>query len=324
MEAALHFRGISPGRSRGADRWYVYPGSPGRASFLRCAGLDKDRPQTKKSLLGGSLFPPSTSSAPPELEPLIPLQTALTRASYAVKPAVTTADTDYAALTNPAAAPLAPPVHAARLSALLKSLGTAEQAIAETLRTRTALIEALEALVAVNRAAYSDEAANETRLQRGRQEIEDRKRTVEDAIMRGLSAEDIDGRGPVTADNESNEAAGGAAMNSAPASHDPYMSGDGQIERPDFEPLTPPPAPDVESFTPPLRNPVDEEAPEVALSISKPDDAALSHVRPASSNGDSPNGSKRRKVSRSSFGEEMFAGEDAMEGLDAEVVGMLG
>jgi len=324
MEAAIHFRGIGPGCGRGANRWYACLGLPHDVSFLHCAGLDKDRPQAKKSLLGGSLFSSSTSAAPPELEPLVPLQTALTRASYSVKPAVKAADTDYDALTDPAAAPPAPPVHAARLSALLKSLGTAEKAIAETLRTRTALIAALESLVAVNRAALSDEIAQQTQAQDRRQDIEDRKRAVEDGIMRGLSAEDVDASGPVAADNESNEAAGGAALNSAPASHDPYLSGGGEIERPDFEPLTPPPAPEVESFTPPLLSPIGGEASAAALASSKSVDVTASHVRPTSSDGNSPNENKRRKISRSSFGEEMFAGEDAMEGLDADVVGMLG
>lgn len=257
-------------------------------------------------------------------------QATLTRVSLAIKPAASVVESDYTALTNPAATLPAPPVLAARLSALLKSLATAESAVVESLRARAALTEALEALLAKNRAAQEAEVAQQAQLSERRAEVEDRKRSVEDDIMRGLSAEEADAAGAVMADNDENTAVGGAAMNSTYGSHDSYGNGEGEIERPDFEPLTPPLAPKVESYTPPYPPTVGRSEAIEPLSLASAGEAAITvpRVRAPSHSDGAPNGAKRRKTSRQGTGDDEFVGfgtgEDAMEGLDADVVGMLG
>lgn len=300
------------------------------APVLIVLGLDKDRPSSKRPLLGGRLFSPS-SLVPPELEPLVGPQTTLTRVSLAIKPAVSAAESGYSALTDPAATLPAPPVLAARLSALLKSLASADTAVVESLRARATLAEALEALLAKNRAEQEVETAQQAQLNERRAEIESRKRSVEDDIMRGLSAEEADAAGAVMADNDTNTAVGGAALNSTSGSHDSYGNGDGEIERPDVEPLTPPLAPKVESFTPPYLPTASRLEAVEPMSLAPTEEPAITvpRVRTLSNSDGAPNGAKRRKTSRQGTGgDDDFAGfgtgEDAMEGLDADVVGMLG
>ncbi|KAF2085518.1 DUF618 domain protein, partial [Saccharata proteae CBS 121410] len=153
--------------------------------------LDKERAAGggagRKPALGGSLF--SSSSAPPEIQPLVPLQTALNKAQSTQKPAVTTAYSAYDALIDPAAPVPTPPVHAARLSAVLKNLASAEGAVAESIKARRELISGLEKLLETNRSALAADESAHYELGTRRAGIEAKKREVEDGIMRGLSAE---------------------------------------------------------------------------------------------------------------------------------------
>lgn len=176
--------------------------------------------------------------------------------------------------------------------------------------------------------------------------MEAKKREVEDSIMRGLS--DGETFAPVAADNDNTTVAGGGALHpmSALPTEDDYV-----IARPEVEALTPPP---FESYTPPMEPVVsylpaftptpDADVPldpRLAHRLTHPPSAGAAmdtavgqrtmagyHARPDSSGGltnEGPASAKRRKMSR---GDEEFAGfgnvENAMEGLDDEVVGMLG
>ena len=193
---------------------------------------DVDRTKsTRKPALGGSLF--SSSTVPPELTPVAPLATTLQKADLATKPAVTAANQDYEKLTNPNAAIPSPPMHAAGLAALCKKLALAEGAVAESIKARKALITGLEQLLETNKRKLVDEEAQEADLKTRKDAIESRKRAVEEAILKGLSAAEQNriSTAPLPVATTSPVAATFSAAQ----------------ERPEVEELTPPP---MESFTP--------------------------------------------------------------------------
>jgi regulator of Ty1 transposition protein 103 len=194
--------------------------------------IDKAKGTTKKTLMGNSLFGEGTSSSgmPKELESLGPLQIALSRANLATTGATQTANAEYEKLNDPNAALPSPPVHAARLSALLKSLANAESSVAESIKARKTLIVGLEKILQNNQAALDKEESIYADLSSRKTSTEAKKREVEDSIMRGLSAGNSPG-------------ANGSSDNRAR----PESTAAPEPERPDFEALTPPP---VESFTP--------------------------------------------------------------------------
>ena len=94
---------------------------------------------------------------------------------------------EYVKLTDPQTQAPAPPVHAARLSGLLKSLASAEGAVAESIKARRALIEGLEKTLEMNRIGLRTEETEASDLADRKTTIEAKKREVEDGIMRGLA-----------------------------------------------------------------------------------------------------------------------------------------
>lgn len=150
----------------------------------------------------------------------MPLQTALTKASVSSTTAVTTANAEYDRMNDPNTPAPTPPVHAARLTQLLKSLANAENSVSEVIKSRQALVDALEKMLNENRAALDKERSLVAQLAERKAETETKKRDVEFAIMQGLAAEDT----------QYNAQAEGA-----------------EASRPQVEALTPPP---VESLTP--------------------------------------------------------------------------
>lgn len=183
--------------------------------------------------MGGSLFSSSSGpSAPSEIQPLVPLQTALSKAAATTANAVPTADNEYEKLTDPSKSVPTPPVYAARLSALLKNLASAEGAVSESIKARRALLEGLNSIVESNKISLAAEEAQYAELVIRKNAIEAKKRDVEDGIMRGLSAEST----PVSPFDP--------RLNGKSLS--PGESGSAEPERPDVEELTPPP----ESATP--------------------------------------------------------------------------
>lgn len=164
---------------------------------------------------------------PAELQSLVQPQSTLSRSEAAARPLTTTANTDFAKLTDPNTPVPSPPVHAARLSSLLKSLASAEGAVNDSIKARNELIAGLEKLLEANKSSLSQEQVTQTELAARRATIESKKKEVEDGIMRGLSAD------PSTT----------VASTSVSDSHDATEA------RPEVESFTPPP-PDVENFTP--------------------------------------------------------------------------
>ncbi|KAI9837781.1 MAG: hypothetical protein M1819_006715 [Sarea resinae] len=203
----------------------------------RIDGLDKNRSAGKKPLLGGSLFANSSGpSAPPEIQPLVPLQTSVSKASVPAKTTLASANTEYDRLTDPSSEVPPPPVHAARLSALLRSLANAEGAVAESIKARRALISGLEKLLNSNRTALAADESAHLELSSRKTSIEAKKREVEDGIMRGLSSAE---NSPALHQGNGSPLEAGADTLDGQQSAEP--------ERPYVEELTPPP---VESLTP--------------------------------------------------------------------------
>ncbi len=195
--------------------------------------LDKSRSSNKKPLLGGSLFGGSSGpSAPPEIQPLVSLQIAVSKAAATTTSAVPTAETEYDKLNDPSKPTPTPPVHAARLSALVKSLASAESAVSESIKARRNLIEGLEKIIETNRAALAMEEVQKDVLTTRKVSTEAKKRDVEDGIMRGLSAEST----PVAAHGSpiSGSKTNGNAIS-------PIDNASVEPERPHVEELTPPP-----------------------------------------------------------------------------------
>ncbi|BCS20586.1 CTD-interacting domain-containing protein [Aspergillus puulaauensis] len=275
--------------------------------------IDKSRSTGKKPLLGGSLFSSPSGSTPSELQPLVPLQVSLSKAAVASGTSGTAANSEYDKMSDPNVPLPTPPVHAARLSQLLKTLANAESSVSEVIKSRAALIDGLEKLLETNRTALSKEEALAVQLQERKAETEAKKRDVEDAIMRGLSAENTPAA-ELGATGETGDA----------------------VSRPEVEALTPPP---VEAITPvgsPKRElPSNEEngghsIAGFSLGFDNTIDASipgLSGLGQPSTTGygevaqDSMNGfqAKKRKVAHEEEDYAKFAGGD----LDADVAELL-
>lgn len=189
----------------------------------RLNDVDSSR-TTKKPALGGSLF--SGSSIPTDLAPVAPQALALQKADLAAKPALATANQDYEKLTNPNASVPSPPMHAAGLAALTKKLALAESAVADSLKARQALVAGLEKLLQTNKDKLLQEEELVEDLHTRKDAIESRKREVEEAILKGLSA---------------------AEQNRISTAPLPVATTSPRQDRPQVEELTPPP---MESFTP--------------------------------------------------------------------------
>ncbi len=118
-------------------------------------------------------------------------------------------------------------MHAARLNGLLKTLANAEGAVAESIKARKLLIEGLEKILDTNRASLAAEEAQVAELSSRRIEIDNKKRDVEENIMRGFASNSNPGT-PV-----------GAVEGSPGAQHSPVTPAP-EPDRPEVEALTPP------------------------------------------------------------------------------------
>ncbi|KAF7712995.1 Uncharacterized protein PECH_007230 [Penicillium ucsense] len=209
---------------------HVFEGPILDAVEARINDIDKNRSTTKKQTLGGSVFKGSSDSTPSELQPLVPLQVALTKAAMALNNSATTATTEYDKLNDPNAPSITPPVHAARLGTLLKALAHAENSVSAVIKSRRALIEGLEKLLENNRSELQKEESLVAQFSLRKAETDAKRREVEDAIMRGYQDE-------LSAAGQGN------------SSEEP--------PRPQVEALTPPP---VETLTP-VGSPAHQEQP---------------------------------------------------------------
>lgn len=110
----------------------------------------------------------------------------------------------------------------------MKNLAAAEGAVDASLKARNELITGLAKLLDANKAKLAEEEKILSELSSRRAIVEEKKKDVEDGIMRGLSGD------------ASAAVSSGASANPQPAGAD---------GSPEVESFTPPP-PDVENFTP--------------------------------------------------------------------------
>ncbi len=296
--------------------------------------LDKTRSSDRKPLPGGSILSSSSTHAPSELQPVVSQQIAVNKATAAVKNSTHIANKEYDKLTDPSKSVPTPPVHAARISALLKSLASAEGAVNESIKARKALIEGMGKMMETNRAALAQDESQQFELVSRKTTMEAKKREVEDGIMRGEgpSSMGTPGSGPGT---------GEATMNGHGTPPQDGPSAD--PERPQPEELTPPP---VESFTPvgspqrettvlptdaaPARQPdADARGPPVAPPLFSPAAASISPDARVTSpfarahSGSPGNGGGPAKKRRLDDEYSGFDSGDAMADLDDDVAELL-
>lgn len=272
--------------------------------------LDKARGTAKASFGSPGIGGPSV---PAELTPMVTSFQNVSKLNLPTKTAISTANQDFEKLTDPTTPVPSAPVYAARLNGLLKSLASAEGAVAECVKARKDLIGELEKLLSTNQEALASDEKQYIELTTRKAETEGKRREVELAIMRGLPT------------HEALQSPG----NGASASPEP--------ERPEVEALTPPP---VEAFTPPAMEaltppPAEDEPPSPqhaeadgagsasSQSFQPPPASGIEMLSalasqyqsmPVSANGSN----KRRRLDGDDFPD--LGGDD---GIDAEVAEML-
>lgn len=201
--------------------------------------IDKSKGSSgKKTLMGKSLFTSSSSPGmPKELETLAPLQIAVTKETISARPAIDAAQTEYTKLNDPSVALPSPPVHAARLSSLIKSLAAAESALSASIKARKSLIADLERILEINKSALEKDEETYLQLESRKASTEAKKREVEDGIIRGLSS----------AESSTENASGSGGPSGEGVMHSPGFDNGGNAadasaflsERPEIEELTP-------------------------------------------------------------------------------------
>lgn len=215
----------------------------------RLNDIDKTRPAGKKPLMGGSLFGSSGSSGglPKELESLAPLQLAASKGNLTATSNTNSANSEYDKINDLNAQMPAPPLRAARLSALLKSLATAESSVSESIKARKALVSELEKILDYNRTSLTNDETTLADLQSRKTAMDNQRRDVEDSIRRTAAAtaeSDGDMYKNHNSDRDISESFGSPATNR-----------EMEMDRPEYEALTPPP---VEALTPPVGSPQPE------------------------------------------------------------------
>lgn len=303
--------------------------------------MDRGRSSGKKPGLGGSLFSSSAGSAPPEIQPLASLQTNITKAGLKAIPAVNNANTEYEKVTNPSEPIPKLPVQASRLSALLKSLSTAEGAVAESIKARQALIEGLQKLIKTNSETLVKEENQKDELGQRKNEVESKRRAVEDDIMRGMSSEPQADPGPEPPRPEIEGLTPPPVESLTPTGTPPpepvYVSTTGadviEEQEPTHEELPPPGPPPVIPQDPRLLARSTSGGAIAAAEAANAAVPALSRTRTADAMNANGNGvhfedprpvAKRRKMSGKE--EDDFAGflGDGGDGIDDDVAEMLG
>ena len=186
----------------------------------------------KAGRLGGGLFS-SGGSIPPELQESATAISKLNEVQGDKTNKIQKANEDFAKMTDPNTPVPTPPVHAARLSALGKTLATAQGAVEASLKARTDLIAQLEDLVKSHRQQLERDETAFADLKSKREGVEAKKNEVEDGIMRGLSA---------PSSPEILTPANGSALASPTATNGTVdMLDRRELDRPEAEDFTPPP-----------------------------------------------------------------------------------
>lgn len=265
---------------------------------------------------------------------MVPLQIAVSKALASANSATSAADIEYEKHSDPRKANPKPPVHAARLSALLKSLANAEGAVSESIKARQALIGGLEKILETNRIAIAAEEKQLNEYTFRKSIVGAKKLEVEEGIMNGLSAEPS----PVGSHTPAFEPK--ASVNGK-GTHEVHNTTPAEPQPPKIEELTPPP---IESLTPIGSPPLPARADPNTLAEPQPNftEAAISSPPPQMNTpagadllsslaiapvrhyagihgGGGPPKKRKLEPDFSDFG----GGEDAMAELDQEVAELL-
>lgn len=210
----------------------------------RIGELDKAKGASRTAIGGGSIFGSASSSSssaaalPQEFVPLVAPQRSVTKLLISTQGAASKADSEYEKIMNNP--PPAAPVFAARLNGLLKTIADGEDAVAQMVQARTDLKTVLDNLQAQYHKLLEADKQRLAQLAQRRVEVDERKRQVEDKIMRDLSG---------NVNNTHNGNGNGNGTDSvSPSGH----SGAGSIS-----PMQEPPRPEVEALTPPSNDPDD-------------------------------------------------------------------
>lgn len=241
-------------------------------------------------------------------------QQTISKLVLSTKTSVNAAKQDYERLTDPSAAVPSAPVHAARLNGLLKTLANAEGAVAESIKARQVLIEALEKILDTNRTALESEESQLAQLSEHRLEIDAKKKDVEDSIMRGFASNSNPGT-PAGVDGSPSQS---THLSVTPAP---------EPDRPEIEALTPPsyaddhevPAAELEITHNALSGlgSFDDQIPEEHATV--PESAPVTyHAPPASITAGSGSAKKRKLNETDDFPD--LGGDDL---IDADVTEML-
>ena len=182
--------------------------------------------------LGGSLFGGGSGGVPTELEGVAKSQGAVSKAEAGLSGKASKAEEEHARMTDPNTPIPTAPMHAAQLNKLMKNLAEAQGAVEASINARKELVAGLEKLVQSNKAKLAEDEATASSLKGKWEDINVKRKEVEDAIMHGTSV-------PTTPN----------ATNGFQTST--------EMQAPEAEGFTPPP-PDVEEFTPPPPDPVIE------------------------------------------------------------------
>lgn len=192
-----------------------------------------------------------------------------------------------------------PPVYAARLNGLLKTLANAEGAVEQCVKARRSLVGELQKILDTNKAALATDEEQLSKFKTRKTEVDDKKREVEFSIMQGLSNDEST---PIKGFNEEDVP---------------------EPERPEVEALTPPP---MEPEIPQQRQEsVPQWSPEISQQTTFQQTAApgiemLSNLAAQyKSVPTATNGSKKRRLDSS----DDFPDLEGDDGIDADVAEML-
>ncbi|AEO63269.1 1192148f-e3c2-45f0-8f4a-9f444b902ece [Thermothielavioides terrestris] len=161
----------------------------------KLAEIDRTRPAAHVGVFGSghSLSSSSASSVPAELIALAKAQQAVAKAVQPMKTSLKNANTEYEKSVDPATTSAPLPVQAARLNGLLKTLANAEGAVTQCIQARRDLIRELEKILATNREALDSDEKQMMELSGRRTEVEQKRQTIERAIVGGLTTEELSG-----------------------------------------------------------------------------------------------------------------------------------
>lgn len=132
---------------------------------------------------------------PSDLMPLVAPASAVAKLALSSKAKSNAASLEYAKNTDADQPTPSVNVFAARLNGLMKSLATAEVAVAECVKTRKDLIGALEKFLDNNKAILATEEKQLAQLREQTAEIKQKKEDVEMEIMRTMADQDSANRG---------------------------------------------------------------------------------------------------------------------------------